>query len=260
MPPHILLVEDDATARHLVATVFQNAGYHVSTAADGAEAVALLAQAAYDVVVSDIWMPCGDGISVLTAARQLPHPPAVILLTGYSTIDSAIEALRAGAFDYRLKSAPLDELLASVARAIAQRQNELEQRAAISTIAASLAKLQQDVPPAGQQPAAPSGERPLQIGRLTVDRLRHAASLDQQPLHLTSIEFSLLSYLAQAPGKVFRYLDIIQHTHGITTSDAEAQALLKPHVHRLRRKLGAAYLINVRGSGYALAPPDELPS
>jgi DNA-binding response OmpR family regulator len=257
MGAHILLAEDDATARRLIADVFQNAGYTVNTAADGAQAIAMLSQAVYDVVVSDIWMPGSDGISVLAAARQLPRPPAVILLTGYSTVDSAIEGLRAGAFDYRLKSAPLEELLASVTRAVAQRRAELEQQEAITSIAASLAKLQPAAPFSSAPLAAPIAERPLQIGQLSIDLLRHAAFLDQQPLHLTSIEFSLLRLLAQAPGQVFSYQAIIQRTHGFDTSEVEAQVLLKPHVHRLRRKLGAAYVINVRGSGYALAPPDN---
>lgn len=257
MAAQILLVEDDATARRLVAEVLQNAGYLVAAASDGVEAIALLAQKAYDVVVSDIWMPSVDGIGVLAAARQLQQPPAVILLTGYSTVDSAIEALRAGAFDYRLKSAPLDELLASVERAVMQRRSELEQRAAITAIAANLAKLQPEAALSATPAVVPPADQPLQVGLLTVDRLRHAAFFDQQPLHLTSIEFSLLSYLVQAPGQVFSSQAIIQHTHGFTTSEAEAQALLKPHVHRLRRKLGAAYVINVRGSGYALVPPDE---
>lgn len=256
MSPRVLLVEDDPTARRMLATVLQSTGYAVHTAASGSEAAALLAREAFDVVVSDIWMPAGDGIGLLAAARSLPEPPAVILLTGYSTVESAIDALRAGAFDYRLKSAPLEELLASVARAAEQRRGELEQRAAITAIAASLAKLQPEAPGGAPQPAAgPPAEHLLQIGPLTIDLLRHAAFLDQQPLHLTSIEFSLLRHLAQAPGQVFSYQAIIQHTHGFAASEPEAQTLLKPHVHRLRRKLGAAYVINVRGTGYALVPP-----
>lgn len=258
MQPQILLVEDDDRARMLLAGVLRSAGYEVTVAANGEIAIALLDQHGFDVVVSDIWMPSVDGIGVLAAARSRPRPPAVILLTGYSTVESAVAALRSGAFDYRMKAAPITELLESIGRAVAQRRAELDQKDAITAIANGLAKLQREHVPSSPAPvvSATEDQRYLQAGALMIDRHRHEVTFNHQPLHLTTIEYTALLCLAEAQGQVVQYRDIIQRTHGYSTSNIEAQTLLKAHVHHLRRKIDPSYIINVRGTGYALAVPD----
>jgi DNA-binding response OmpR family regulator len=269
MAARILLVEDDTTARLLLAKVLKGADYDVTTVASGGAALELLEQQSFDVVITDIRLGKIDGIEVLKAARTQSYTPSVILLTGYGSLQTALDALRAGASDYLLKPCPPTELLACVARVIQSRKEEQNQMAALRTIAQGLAQLQRntqsDFPPTAtptdtNRTTGEPADRYVRVGQLVIDSFRHSVTFDGQALRVTPIEYALLHCLAMAQGRVQSYSDIVRHTHGHETDDIEAQALLKAHVHNLRRKIDPAYLINVRGSGYMLAEPENAPS
>jgi DNA-binding response OmpR family regulator len=119
----ILLVEDDDTARTSLGRVLSRAGYAVHAVPDGEHAVAVLdaAGADFDVVLTDLLLGALDGVAVLKRARALGDPPEVILLTGYGTLQTAIESLRLGAFDYLLKPCKPEELLRCIGNAAERR-------------------------------------------------------------------------------------------------------------------------------------------
>jgi DNA-binding response OmpR family regulator len=134
MKTSVLLVEDDAKLRRTLGTWISHAGYDVTPAPDGETAVRLLVAASFDVIVSDIVMGGLDGLGVLQAAGRLRPPPAVILLTGQGTLESAMAALRAGAFDYLLKPCNGSELLARIAAAAAHVDAQRQLRAALELL------------------------------------------------------------------------------------------------------------------------------
>jgi two-component system response regulator FlrC len=118
-PPRVLIVDDDPALRRLARDVLADEGYELRDAADGDAALALLRAQPTDVVVSDLRMPGLDGMALLAAARRLPDPPAVILLTAYGTVPQAVEAMRLGAFDFVEKPLPSPATLRRVvARAL----------------------------------------------------------------------------------------------------------------------------------------------
>lgn len=258
----ILVVEDDAVALSVLADVLAEAGYQVTQAPDGETALNYLRQSAaqpFDVVVTDIRMRQVDGIEVLHSARQQSPPPAVILLTGFGSLETAVSAIRHGAYDYLLKPCPPDELLTRVASAVERRQQELRQVHAVRTIALGLAQLQGHTLPEPPPPDLPYGaDHILHIGALVIDSFSHEAWFEGRVLHLTPTEFALLQCLAEGAGRVIGYCDIVRRTHGHDVGESEAQMLLKAHVRNLRRKIDPSYLINVRGVGYRMATPDEL--
>ncbi|NKB67204.1 MAG: response regulator [Candidatus Latescibacteria bacterium] len=106
----ILLVDDDSFAREPVQIALVAKGYQVDTAADGEEAVALLQKKNYDLVLSDIKMPNMDGLELLETVRQRCWDMPFILITAHGTIESAVRAMRQGAYDYLQKPVQLDEL------------------------------------------------------------------------------------------------------------------------------------------------------
>jgi DNA-binding response OmpR family regulator len=231
-------------------------------------AVAETGSSPYDVVVTDIRMKGVDGIDVMHAARQYTPPPAVILLTGYGSVETAIAALRADAYDYLLKPCDTAELLRCVDGAVQNRLAELKRTDAINMLSRCVEQLQSPNKTHPSQPAdcmlditnvAEQAERFMQVGLLQLDLFRHNATFDEQQLQLTPIEYALLHCLAENPGRVFRYQDIVKHTHGSTVSSHEAQALLRAHIHNLRRKIDPDYLVNVRGIGYMLIAPEQPP-
>jgi DNA-binding NtrC family response regulator len=116
--PLLLLVDDDAAFRTVMAAELTRSGYDVRTAANGEDALAVCAHAEPHVILLDLQMPGMSGLDVLKTLRQRQAPGEVVMLTGHGSIDSAIEAIRVGAFDYVPKPCPLDELEIRIQRAL----------------------------------------------------------------------------------------------------------------------------------------------
>ncbi len=120
----VLVVDDEPKLGRYVAQMLGLDGHQVVRAAGGREALARLAEEAFDVVVTDLRMPEVDGLAVLRAARNRPGPPEVVLMTAHATAESAVEAMKAGAADYVTKPFSMDELRLRVQRLAAQRAAE----------------------------------------------------------------------------------------------------------------------------------------
>ena len=115
----VLIVDDSAVSLKLVEGILRSAGHEVVAASDGLEALEILSNSTFEVVVSDLSMPGLDGFQLLHAIRSSAEPPEVILLTGTATgdFDAAVRALRLGAHDYLVKPAHPEELRLSVRHA-----------------------------------------------------------------------------------------------------------------------------------------------
>jgi DNA-binding NtrC family response regulator len=123
----ILLVDDDAAFRHVMAGELTRLGYQVKAVSTGEEAVRTVTQIEPEVVLLDLRLPGMNGLEVLKAIHAAAPATEVIMLTGHGSIDTAIESIRIGAFDYVVKPCPLDELQIRIQRAIERRT--LRQRA-----------------------------------------------------------------------------------------------------------------------------------
>ncbi len=121
----VLVVDDEERIRRLISTALKERGYTVVTAADGASARALIDES-FAVVLTDIKMPGQDGLSVLARVTELNLDIPVILMTAFASVDSAVAAMKAGAYDYIAKPFNLDELELIVGRAVEQRLLERE--------------------------------------------------------------------------------------------------------------------------------------
>jgi DNA-binding NtrC family response regulator len=117
----ILMVDDDAAFRHVMSGELQRLGYEVSTAASGEDALQRLSNNEPDVVLLDLRLPGMGGLEALRSINLKVPTVEVIMLTGHGSIDTAIEAIRIGAFDYVVKPCPLDELDIRIQRALERR-------------------------------------------------------------------------------------------------------------------------------------------
>ncbi|MBV9075991.1 MAG: response regulator [Methylobacteriaceae bacterium] len=128
-PPRFLYIDDDPGLCRLVQKGLERRGYHVLTAHDGADGIAILGRERVDVVALDHYMPGQDGLATLSAIRELPNPPPVVYVTGTQEGSVAIAALKAGASDYVLKSAE-GEFITLLEAAVSQAMHTVRLRRA----------------------------------------------------------------------------------------------------------------------------------
>ncbi len=122
----ILVVDDEQQILDFLRDLFGTAGWDVQCADSGTAGIERLEHGRYDVILTDLKMPGADGIELLRTAKNLRLDAEVVLMTGFGTVDSAIEAMRAGAFHYLAKPFKAEEVLNLVDKAYAQRQLKRE--------------------------------------------------------------------------------------------------------------------------------------
>jgi DNA-binding NtrC family response regulator len=118
----MLVAEDESTLRQGIATAFRDRGWEVVEAADGAEAFARLEESVFDVLVTDYQMPEKNGLEVLKRSKMINEGTVGLVMTAYGTVESAVDAMKAGAYDYVLKPFDLEEMEMKVERAVEHRR------------------------------------------------------------------------------------------------------------------------------------------
>lgn len=231
MTHKILVVDDENTLRHFLRLNLQANGYQVSEAADGQEAKRLIAQDRFDVALVDLRLTDMDGLEIMRHLRHHEPQTRVIILTGHATVNSAVEALRQGAHDYLIKPCATDELLASVADAIA-RQPALPE-------------------------TQPVGPEIIEIRGLKVNKASRQVTRQGDVINLTPTEFEILTTLMAQPDTAIDSITLVKIVRGYEATEADARAIARVHVHRLRHKLeidpaNPQYLITVAGGRYLL--------
>jgi DNA-binding response OmpR family regulator len=253
----ILVVDDEKTIRMVLADAFNVQGYFVQTANDAQEALQELEKTDFDLALIDLRMPGEiDGLGLLAQIREGWPQMIVIMLTAYATMDSAITALRNGAYDYLIKPTSITQILASVERGLAKREKEQRLKHLITNLEGMIGELKQE---AGIEfSEAGDVDRFVQAPELTIDRQKRLVVRGEHPLALTATEFDLLDYLAHHHDRVVSSKEIIQAVQGYELAEEDARPIVRVHVRRLRQKLEEdpqhpRYILNVRGKGYRFA-------
>ncbi|NVM20354.1 MAG: sigma-54-dependent Fis family transcriptional regulator [Desulfobacterales bacterium] len=114
MPKNVLVIDDEPNMRHIVTVVLEKAGYTVTGAEDGAQAIPIIETNHFDLILCDLRMPRMDGLAFLKHAAERGVDAAIIMMSAYGTIDTAVEAMKLGAADYISKPFKPDEILLKV--------------------------------------------------------------------------------------------------------------------------------------------------
>jgi DNA-binding response OmpR family regulator len=255
-PAKILVVDDERPVRMMLEAALRAQGYRVQCAGSGGNARELLAAEEFDVVLLDLQLGDTDGIEVLREIKAQWPATEVILLTAHGSINSAISALRHGAFDYLLKPAQVYDIRERVERGLEQRRVAIQRTELLQRISESARALGM-IDSGGSAPAQPTSSDQIEVGPLLLDLRRHSARLGTNTLALTRTEFSLLTALAQHPDTALSYGTLSEAVYGRAQPEDEARALLRPHIARLRHKLestgiGGVALVSIRSMGYML--------
>ena len=228
MKTHILSADDDALMRRSLAFSLEQAGYRVSSAASGEEALAVAAQDPPDLMLLDIGLPGMDGLEVLRQLRQEQDIPVIFLTARRRELEQVL-GLELGADDYVTKPFDTDVLLARI-RAVLRRAQQ-------------------------QAPSQPADTNRLTVGDLTIDTAAHSVMADGVAVDLSRREFDLLHALTQEAGNVLTADDLLSRVWG-PEFVGEPQVLYV-HMRRLREKLEEnpnkpSRLVTVRSVGYKL--------
>jgi DNA-binding NtrC family response regulator len=132
--PHILLIDDEPLIRLSMTDALKAVGYEVQAAANGHEGLALLNQAVFDIVITDLRLPGADGLELLQVCKQRSPRTEVIVITAHGSVETAVEAMKRGAYDFITKPFSMDELLLIVERlskVLALRAENAELREAL---------------------------------------------------------------------------------------------------------------------------------
>ncbi len=219
----ILIVDDEPKIVQLVRDYLERAGFAVSTARDGNEALMRARQERPDLIVLDLGLPELDGLEVTRRLRRDSGVPIIMLTARHEETDKVV-GLELGADDYVTKPFSPRELEARV-RAVLRRQA------------------------AGADPDV------LRAGDLTLDIPRLRTEVSGRPVELTGTEFQLLAALARQPGRVFTRAQLLDAIHGVAFDSYERA--IDAHVKNIRRKIEPdprtpRYLLTVYGVGYRL--------
>jgi len=249
----ILVVDDEKAARKSLADILRLEGYDVDAVDDGSKALELLGVQSFDLLLLDIRMPGVDGVEVMQKAIEISPDTQIILLTAHGSMESAIEALRYGAHDYLIKPSSPQEILSSVASALAQHAETQHKRLLLDQLENSLQQLKNVE---GVSQANVVGQRVVNLpDGVMVDLARREIWRGNERVTLTPTEGKLLKVLFENKGRVMSHKDLVFLVQGYEITDWEAPEVLRPLVSRLRRKLsvfpnGDEWIVNVRGTGY----------
>ena len=184
--PHILIVDDEEGIRESLSSILSEEGYRVESAPSAEQALERATRGDLEVVLLDVWLPGMDGLEALSRLQALPRPPAVIMISGHGTIETAVRATKLGAFDFVEKPLTLQKIIVLVRNAVQQRRLEDENQLLRSELGHRYQVVGESVPMKAlrQQIAvtAPTNGRVLiygesGTGKELVARALHAASL-----------------------------------------------------------------------------------
>lgn len=230
----ILIVEDEEPMQKYLSRNLKARGYDVLTAGDGVEALKLIAERPFDLLMLDIGLPGPDGLEVLAAVRRDMDIP-VVILSAYGQEQTKVQALDLGADDYLTKPFGVEELMARVRAALRRART------------------------------APRGPLiPYRRGDLEIDFSNRRVRVRDEEVALPPKEYEVLAYLARNAGKVLTHRQILQAVWG--AAYGEEIEYVWTHVRRIRRRIEPdpehpQYVLTEPGTGYRMPRrPDRSPA
>jgi len=222
---HILVVDDEPKIAEIARDYLERAGFGVTTAGNGADALAIARSRRPDLIVLDLGLPRVDGLEVTRTLRKQSTVP-IIMLTARVDERDTLAGLELGADDYITKPFSPKELVARV-RAVFRRVDAPPERGDL-----------------------------VRAGDVTLDKRRMQAAVGDRAIDLTATEFALLATLAAQPGRVFTRAQLLDAIRGVE-ADAFDRAI-DAHVKNVRRKVepdsrNPRYVLTVHGVGYKFA-------
>lgn len=230
----VLVIEDEKSICDFIAKTLNASDYKAVTAGSGKEGLAILTSALPDLVLLDLGLPDMDGIDIIKQTREWSSLPIIVISARVQEREK-VAALDAGADDYITKPFGTDELLARIRTAI-RHSNKIVDDKVNST-------------------------RPYSARGLVVDFGKHLVTVEGKEIHLTRVEYKIVSMLAQNSGKVITYSSLIEQVWGPYADDNNR--ILRVNMANIRRKIEKnpgepEYIFTELGVGYRMIEDENL--
>lgn len=221
---HLLLVEDDPQVLDYLSKGLREAGYVLSTAANGRDGLALASRNTYDLLIIDRMLPELDGLTLIKTLRGSGNLVPVLILSALGDVDDRVLGLRSGGDDYLVKPFAIAELLARIEVLIRRNQRESRQHLTV-----------------------------LKASDVEMDLLTHKVTRDGKIIELQAREFRLLEYLLRHKGQVLTRTMLLE---AVWDYHFDPQTnVIDVHISRLRKKLSdenSTLIKTIRGAGYLI--------
>jgi DNA-binding response OmpR family regulator len=251
----ILILQDEPTARSILMELLVAAGHRVETTAHSAQALSLLTDGPYDVLVLDLDNAHPDGVAFLQNVSKLQPGLQIVVLTGKPTLRTAIAAIRVGAADYLVKPIDAPVIVEAINRSLetlAGLKNQLARlvREAGRGVEIDVAELAED--------PTPNSNPVIIVPPVRLDYAKRKATLYNDPgrtIDLSRGEVSVLASLMSNPDQPVPTERLAREAWNYELDGLEAGELIRPYIFRLRRKLELCpdepeLILTVRGQGY----------
>lgn len=230
----VLVIEDEKSICDFIAKTLNASDYKAVTAGSGKEGLAILTSALPDLVLLDLGLPDMDGIDIIKQTREWSSLPIIVISARVQEREK-VAALDAGADDYITKPFGTDELLARIRTAI-RHSNKIVDDKVNST-------------------------RPYSTRGLVVDFGKRLVTVERKEIHLTRVEYKIVSMLAQNSGKVITYSSLIEQVWGPYADDNNR--ILRVNMANIRRKIEKnpgepEYIFTELGIGYRMIEDENL--
>jgi len=253
MNENILVVDNDENIQDSIAKVLKQDRYNLKTVANGQDAIDILESGEIDVILLEIELPGMNGIEVVKRAKEISPDTLAIIHAKAPTIDSAIQAVKHQAHDYLQKPCGQEELLSSIARAIARRNERTRKRQLLDQFE-NIVQQFRDIEGFAE---LPKHERLIAAlpNDVSGDFSRRVIWRGTDREKLTPTENKLLEIFVENWGRVIKHTELVFMLQGYEINEIEAPEILRPLVSRLRKKLasfpqGKNWISSVRGVGY----------
>lgn len=225
----ILLIEDEKNIADFIEKILRSDNYKVITAKTGTEGLAIANSACPDIILLDLGLPDMDGLDIIKNIRSWSLCP-IIVLSARTTDNDKVSCLDLGADDYITKPFSTNELLARI-RTSLRHSNRIISQNTIS-------------------------EKPYTALGLKIDFMKRIITRDDEPIHLTPIEYKIVAYIAKNSGKVITYSSILKNVWG-PNMDENDNKILRVNMANIRRKIEPnpaepTYILTELGVGYRM--------
>lgn len=258
MAEMVLIVDDERSKWAVWSEALEKRGYPVTQADNAQQARHLLNRQEFGIALINLKKNGKVGGMDLLDWLKEDHPNTdVIMITSYATMNTSIEALRKGAYDYLVTPVNIVEVVSRVDRCMAERRESAERLAVIEQIENKLNHLKQQLHPEGEERS--SHRYILETPNIIVDRRKQLVVKNGDPVQLSPTEFDMLDYLVSNAERVVSASELVQAVQGYSMDEMEARPIVRVNIRRLREKIedntaNPRYIVTVRSKGYRFVP------